>query len=218
MKRILVATLLASSIVVPAFTANASAAFHATGIVSVVDAHAHSFTVRDTGGDKSLQHHTITIHTSPSTRIKRDGNATTLAGLHPGDSVDGDGHNAGRLTAATINAASPPRPDEPAAGAGSQCFGYYLPCTPALPPATGSSQFAITISNFTFDPPVAGVPADTIVTVTNTDPFDHTFSGNHLDSGDIGHGKSFSVEFTTPGTYRFFCSIHPFMTGVLDVR
>lgn len=42
------------------------------------------------------------------------------------------------------------------------------------------------------------------------------FAGRRSDCS--GTGKSFAVEFTTPGTYRFFCSIHPFMTGVLDVR
>lgn len=218
MKRIILAALLASFTVVPSLTAHASAPFHAAGVVSTVDAHGHRLTIRDSGGDKSLRNHTLTIHAGASTHIQRDGKASTLSGLHPGDSVDAVGHDNGRLVATAIDAASPPRPDEPAVSAPSQCLGYYAPCTPPLPPATGSSQFNITIRDFTFDPPTAVVPAGTIVTVTNTDPFDHTFSGNHLDSGDIGTGKSFAVEFTTPGTYRFFCSIHPFMTGVLDVR
>jgi hypothetical protein len=218
MKRVVVAALLASAIVLPTVTASASPGFHAAGVISTVDAQRHQLTIRDSGGDKSLQNHTITVRTGSSTHVKRDGKASPLARLKPGDHVDATGHRNGGLTATTISATSPPRPDEPTASAPGQCLGYYLPCTPPLPPTSGGSQLSITISNFTFDPPVAVVPAGTIVTVTNADPFDHTFSGNHLDSGDLGHGKSFAVEFTTPGTYRFYCSIHPFMSGVLDVR
>lgn len=218
MKRILLATLLVCSAVVPTVAANASAGFHAAGVITAIDAHHHLLAIRDSGGDKSLQGKTVTIHTTSSTHIHRDGRSTQLAGLHVGDSLDATGHNAGHLTARFIDAASPPRPDDPATGAPGQCPNYYTPCTPALPPATGSSRFSITISHFTFDPPTAVVPAGTIVTVTNTDPFDHTFTGNHLDSSDISPGQQFSVEFTTPGTYRFFCTIHAFMTGVLTVR
>ena len=106
-----------------------------------------------------------------------------------------------------------PRP----VGAGSSCV-YYYGCTPALPPYTGGPALTITISIFTFDPPVAVVPVGSIVTVRNTDPAPHTFSGNHLDSGNLGAGASFTAEFTAPGTYRFFCAIHPFMNGVLEVH
>jgi plastocyanin len=87
-----------------------------------------------------------------------------------------------------------------------------------VPPTTAGPAVSITISNYTFSPPVAVIPAGSIVTVRNTDPAAHTFSGNHLDSGSLGTGGSFTVEFTTPGTYRFFCAIHPFMNGVIEVR
>ena len=39
-----------------------------------------------------------------------------------------------------------------------------------------------------------------------------------FDSGDIAQGESFSVTFTTPGTYDYFCTPHPTMTGQIVVQ
>lgn len=217
-RRLVAAALLLTAVVVPAAIARASASFHAVGIVATVDAQRHVLTIRDSGGDKGLQGHTITVHTTTSTHLNRDGKSVGLAAIRSGDNVDAVGRAGARLVATRVDAVSPPRPDGPAVGAPSECGGYYSPCTPALPPPTASSPVTITIRDFTFDPPVAVVPAGTIVTVQNADPFAHTFSGNHFDSGELTGSNRFSVEFTTPGTYRFFCAIHPFMTGILDVR
>lgn len=36
-------------------------------------------------------------------------------------------------------------------------------------------------------------------------------------SGDVNPGSTWSLTFTKPGTYSYFCSYHPWMTGVVTV-
>jgi plastocyanin len=80
----------------------------------------------------------------------------------------------------------------------------------------------INIDNFTFGPAMLTVAAGSKVTWTNRDDIPHTvvdaadqrqFKSSPLDTGD-----SFSYVFGKPGTYRFFCSIHPRMQGTVVVR
>ncbi|WP_250473953.1 cupredoxin family copper-binding protein [Caballeronia sp. GAFFF1] len=78
----------------------------------------------------------------------------------------------------------------------------------------------ITIDNFAFSQPTLTVPAGTKVTWINRDDMLHTvvdeaksFKSDPLDSGD-----TFSHEFDRPGTYKYFCSLHPHMTGTIVVR
>jgi len=199
--------------------ASATAGFDDQGVVRGVNAAQHTLTVQGTGGDPALRGRTVSIRLTSSSRVQRDGARSTIRSLRPGDGVvvQGRRDSRGRLLATTVDATSPPRPDGPAAAVPASCVSYY-PCTPGLPPSTASGAVTITISNYVFDPPVSVIPAGTLVTVRNTDATSHTFSGNHLDSGSLESGGSFTVEFTTPGTYRFYCAIHPFMNGVLDVQ
>ena len=76
------------------------------------------------------------------------------------------------------------------------------------------------IDNFTFVPPRLTVKAGTTVTWRNEDDIPHTvtsasqrFKSNALDTDD-----SFSFTFTEPGTYEYFCSLHPRMTGTIVVE
>ena len=77
----------------------------------------------------------------------------------------------------------------------------------------------IKIGNFTFGPQELKVKAGTTVTWTNEDDIPHTvvspdnFRSKALDSED-----KFSFTFTTPGTYKYFCSLHPHMTGTIVVQ
>jgi plastocyanin len=41
--------------------------------------------------------------------------------------------------------------------------------------------------------------------------------GTIFDSGFLGAGKSFTHIFDSPGTFDYFCMIHPFMTGKVIV-
>ena len=78
----------------------------------------------------------------------------------------------------------------------------------------------VTISDFAFSPATVTITAGDTVTWTNTDPVVHTATSTTgaFDSGDIAQGDSFSVTFTTPGTYDYFCTPHPTMTGQIVVQ
>ena len=69
----------------------------------------------------------------------------------------------------------------------------------------------VKIDNFSFGPVALTVPVGTTVTWTNRDDIPHTvvstdgvFKSKALDTDD-----KFSFVFTKPGTYPYFCSIHP---------
>ncbi len=64
------------------------------------------------------------------------------------------------------------------------------------------------------------VEPGTTITWKNEDVLAHTVTAvdGAFDSGMIQPGDSWSYTFTTPGTYAFLCTPHPFMTGVVVVR
>jgi amicyanin len=78
---------------------------------------------------------------------------------------------------------------------------------------------AVSISNFKFNPATLTVPVGATVTWTNQDEEPHTVAGKdgsfHSPGMDT-HG-TYSFTFTAPGSYDYFCSIHPFMTGTVVV-
>jgi plastocyanin len=78
----------------------------------------------------------------------------------------------------------------------------------------------VTISDFAFSPATVTIAAGDTVTWTNTDPVVHTATSTPgaFDSGDIAQGDTFSFTFTTPGTYDYFCTPHPTMTGQIVVQ
>ena len=78
----------------------------------------------------------------------------------------------------------------------------------------------VSIDNFSFSPATITVKAGTAITWTNRDDIPHTvvaddrsFKSKVLDTGD-----KFTFTPTKPGTYPYFCSIHPKMTGKLIVE
>jgi plastocyanin len=86
--------------------------------------------------------------------------------------------------------------------------------------AADSKGFAITIDNFSFSPATLTVPAGTSVMWTNNDDIPHTvveknqkFKSKGLDTDD-----KFSYTFTEPGTYEYFCGMHPKMVGKVIVE
>ena len=77
----------------------------------------------------------------------------------------------------------------------------------------------VTIDNFSFSPSTMSVPVGTTVTWTNRDDIPHTvvsteqkFKSHPLDTDD-----RYSYRFDSAGTYKYFCSIHPKMTGQVEV-
>ena len=92
------------------------------------------------------------------------------------------------------------------------------PATGPEQPGTGGT--AVNISNFAFVPPSLTVSTGSVVTWTNSDNTGHTVSsddGTSFDSGVIGQNGSFQFTAGEPGTYSYFCQIHPFMKATLTV-
>ncbi|MCC6315173.1 MAG: ScyD/ScyE family protein [Thermomicrobiales bacterium] len=88
---------------------------------------------------------------------------------------------------------------------------------PAATPQPAAVQ--IDILHFAFNPPALTIEAGTTVTWTNHDLMAHTAiaTDGAFSSGYLSMGESFSFTFTTPGTYTYFCTPHPYMTGVIVV-
>jgi plastocyanin len=80
----------------------------------------------------------------------------------------------------------------------------------------------IVIDNFTFDPPTLTVPVGTKVTWVNHDDVPHTATSTakpkRFESGALDTDDKFSHVFTTPGTYEYYCAVHPKMTGQIIVK
>jgi amicyanin len=82
-----------------------------------------------------------------------------------------------------------------------------------------AEDVAVKIGNFTFGPQEVKVKAGTTVTWTNEDDIPHTVvSPNGFRSKVLDTDGKYSFTFTTPGTYKYFCSLHPHMTGTIVVE
>jgi plastocyanin len=83
--------------------------------------------------------------------------------------------------------------------------------------AAGSHD--IVVDNFSFAPGTASVPVGTIVTWTNRDDVPHTVVGTErqFKSPVLDTGEQFTHRFDAAGTVKYFCSLHPKMTGQVVV-
>jgi amicyanin len=91
----------------------------------------------------------------------------------------------------------------------------------AQSPKAAQGPGEVSIDNFTFNPPSLTVKAGTKVTWTNRDDIPHGIaaSGNAFArSQALDTDDAYSFTFTTPGTYQYFCYIHPHMTGTIVVE
>jgi plastocyanin len=85
------------------------------------------------------------------------------------------------------------------------------------PPATGTP--VVTIQDFKYSPATVTVRVGQTVRFINRDDEAHTATArrNAFDSGGLDTGDSWTVRFTKPGKYPYFCSLHPYMTGTVIV-
>ena len=89
----------------------------------------------------------------------------------------------------------------------------------AATPVWAADATAVKIGNFTFGPQELRVKAGTTVTWTNEDDMPHTVvSPNNFRSKVLDSDGTFSFTFTTPGAFKYFCSLHPHMTGTIVVE
>jgi plastocyanin len=83
-----------------------------------------------------------------------------------------------------------------------------------------SATAEVKIDNFTFGPQTITVPAGTTVTWTNKDDIPHTSVSTEgvFKSKVLDTDEKFSYTFTKAGTYPYYCTIHPKMTGQIVVK
>ena len=85
------------------------------------------------------------------------------------------------------------------------------------PPAANAD---VKIDNFSFGPQTVTVPVGTTVTWTNRDDIPHTVvSTDGLFNSKVRDtDERFSYTFAKAGTYPYYCSVHPKMTGKVVVQ
>lgn len=100
---------------------------------------------------------------------------------------------------------------------GGMMGGYQQTPTNQGTPVTGITH--LTMQNYAFQPANLQVKVGTTITWTNQDNAPHsvTFKNGMKDSGLLSQGQSFSYTFNTPGTYQYYCTVHPYMVATVTV-
>jgi plastocyanin len=93
----------------------------------------------------------------------------------------------------------------------SRSFGATMDDKPAA---------AVKIDNFVFSPNPVTVPVGSTIRWTNQDDIPHNVVSDDksFKSKVLDTDETFTYTFTKPGTYSYFCSIHPKMTGKVVVQ
>jgi plastocyanin len=98
--------------------------------------------------------------------------------------------------------------------------------TPAATPTQVPGTMTVNIQNFAFVPANITVPKGTTVTWVNLDTSTHQIrndihgsiaQGALFSSDSLLKDARYSFKFDTPGTYPYYCSIHPSMKGTVIV-
>lgn len=93
--------------------------------------------------------------------------------------------------------------------------------TESKPAPSGEAARAekVAIVEFTYEPDPVVVQAGGKVTWQNEDAAPHTATADDdsWDTGTIAQGKIGSETFKDPGTFAYYCEIHPTMRGTVEV-
>lgn len=85
-----------------------------------------------------------------------------------------------------------------------------------------NSKVAVKIQMYAFSPAALTITQGTTVTWTNYDTAPHTVTVSSgpvtFSSPELEKGQSFTYTFTTPGTYSYYCAVHPDMTATVIVK
>ena len=87
--------------------------------------------------------------------------------------------------------------------------------------STSSKQNRIEIKDFAFNPQTLTVKSGEKVTWINRDDEPHTIVSvekQFKKSTALDTDQEFTITAGTPGTYSYFCSVHPKMTGTIVVE
>jgi plastocyanin len=101
-------------------------------------------------------------------------------------------------------------------------FGLALLLVAVAPLSAVAAGNEVVIQNFAFVPQSLTVTAGSQVTWISRDNGSHFVvsqnSAMPFKSKTLNTNDTFSVTFTTPGTYNYRCGIHSYMTGTIVVR
>ena len=99
-------------------------------------------------------------------------------------------------------------------------FGIFFATVALLPAGPARAEdMAVHIDNFTFEPAQITVKVGQTVTWTNRGDIPHTVvCAGKFRSKTMDTDGAFSFTFTAPGEYKYFCSLHPHMTGAVKVE
>jgi plastocyanin len=88
-------------------------------------------------------------------------------------------------------------------------------------PSNKPGETNVSISRMQFVPATIRVKAGEQVTWVNNEPMPHTVTSQNnglLASDRLGRGSTFTHTFKQPGTYTYYCALHPSMTGTVIVK
>ena len=87
------------------------------------------------------------------------------------------------------------------------------------PSAETGATIPVSIQNFAFEPSTIAARAGDTIVFTNNDNATHTVTqspaGSGFQSDPIAPGTTYTLTIDEPGTYAFFCELHPSMTGTI---
>jgi plastocyanin len=103
--------------------------------------------------------------------------------------------------------------------------------TTAIPITNESNVIAIIGQDAPYyNPDRITINSGTTLTFRNHDAIMHTVTGtddgntvvsptsnNSFDTGILGIGQEKQITFDKPGTYNYFCAVHPFMRGIVSI-
>jgi len=77
----------------------------------------------------------------------------------------------------------------------------------------------VVVDNFSFAPATTAVPVGSTIICTNRDDVPHNIVSTEqkFKSPVLDTDEKFAHTFDAPGTYKYYCSIHPKMTGEVVV-
>ncbi|HEX2175361.1 MAG TPA: cupredoxin domain-containing protein [Nocardioidaceae bacterium] len=156
---------------------------------------------------------------SYTTVLREQGTLNYKCTIHPGMS--------GTIKVAAAPAGTklpPPSADEGVSGGSSGALGSTG--SSGSSSSSGSSggtasptaeSHTVSMVNSTFDPQVLQARVGDEVTWVNDDPIPHNVTGGPLDSGMVMGGGEYTTVLTEAGTIEYDCTLHPGMTGTLEV-
>ena len=88
-----------------------------------------------------------------------------------------------------------------------------------LPMSAAAEDASISILNYKFVPETLTVKVGTKVTWKNADQIPHGVATKEklFRSPAIDTNETWSFTYDKPGTYAYFCTLHPYMTGTVTV-